>query len=76
MARCEQCGNEYLGSFQVVMPGAESHTFDCFECAISSLAPACGHCGCRIIGHGVEKESDFYCSAHCADAALHGAPAH
>jgi hypothetical protein len=72
MARCEQCGNEYRGSFQVVMPGAEAHTFDCFECAIATLAPHCGHCGCSIIGHGVERESAFYCSAHCADVALHG----
>lgn len=65
MARCDQCGNDYDKSFQVVMAG-ESHTFDSFECAIQKLAPACAHCGCRIIGHGVEQDEVIYCCAHCA----------
>jgi hypothetical protein len=30
------------------------------------LAPACNHCGCKIIGHGVESESAFYCCSHCS----------
>jgi hypothetical protein len=30
------------------------------------LAPTCAHCGCRIIGHGMEAEGVFYCCAHCA----------
>jgi hypothetical protein len=41
-------------------------TFDCFECAIHRLAPACSHCGCRIIGHGIEAGPTMYCCAHCA----------
>jgi hypothetical protein len=40
--------------------------FDSFECAIQHLAPTCGHCGCRIIGHGIETDSGFFCCAHCA----------
>lgn len=68
MARCEQCGNDYDKSFEVVMGGA-SHTFDSFECAIAVLAPACGHCRCRIIGHGMEVNGKFYCCAHCAHEA-------
>jgi hypothetical protein len=24
------------------------------------------HCGCRIIGHGVEDDGKFFCCAHCA----------
>ena len=63
---CEVCGNVYDKAFQVVMRG-QTHTFDCFECAIQMLAPLCQHCGCRIIGHGVETEAGrMFCGAHCA----------
>ena len=66
MGTCEVCGNEYDKAFQVSMNGG-THTFDSFECAINSLAPTCKHCGCRIIGHGVETGSGvMYCSASCA----------
>jgi hypothetical protein len=65
MATCEVCGNTYDKSFEVVMAG-ETHVFDSFECAIQSLAPKCEHCGCRIIGHGVEADGSIYCCAHCA----------
>lgn len=65
MAVCEVCGNDYDKSFQVTQ-GETSHTFDSFECAIHALAPRCGHCGCRIIGHGVEVEESFFCCANCA----------
>ena len=41
-------------------------TFDSFECAIHRLAPQCAHCGCRIIGHGVEAGQAIYCCVHCA----------
>jgi hypothetical protein len=65
MEACEVCGNEYDKSFEVLMGGA-SHTFDCFECAIQGLAPSCAHCGCRVIGHGVEESGRIFCCAHCA----------
>jgi len=42
------------------------HTFDSFECAIHAVAPVCEHCGCRVIGHGVEAEGRIFCCAHCA----------
>ncbi len=67
MAICEKCGNDYVGSFQVVMNG-ESHTYDSFECAIAALAPPCTHCGCKIIGHGVGAGGRLYCCDHCAKA--------
>ena len=63
--RCEVCGNVYDKSFEVRING-ELHIFDSFECAIHALAPTCAHCGCRIIGHGMEAEGVFYCCAHCA----------
>jgi hypothetical protein len=64
-AKCEVCGNIYDKAFEVVMAG-QSHVFDSFECAIHALAPTCDHCGCKIIGHGVEANGSFYCCAHCA----------
>lgn len=66
MATCEVCGNTYDKSFEVVMRG-ESHVFDSFECAIHALAPRCEHCGCRVVGHGVEADGAIFCCAHCAE---------
>jgi phage terminase large subunit GpA-like protein len=68
MARCEVCGNDYAMCFEVHAQG-KVHTFDSFECAIQRMAPICEHCQCRIIGHGVEADAHWYCSAHCARAA-------
>lgn len=65
MKKCDSCGNTYDKSFQVTMAGT-SYTFDSFECAIHKLAPACAHCGCRILGHGIEANGEFFCCAHCS----------
>jgi hypothetical protein len=65
---CEVCGNDYDKTIDVIVRG-ESHVFDSFECAIHALAPRCDHCGCPIIGHGVEAGEAFYCCAHCAHRA-------
>jgi hypothetical protein len=65
MSRCETCGNDYDKTFEVILEG-ETHTFDSFECAIHRLAPTCAHCGCRIVGHGVEADGEIYCCSHCA----------
>ena len=54
MARCEQCGNDYDKAFRVIDPQGGEHWYDCFECAITALAPVCGHCQTRIVGHGME----------------------
>ena len=68
MAKCEVCGNDYDKSFEVKAEG-KTHVFDSFECAIHALAPACAHCGCKVIGHGVEGNGRIYCCAHCAKKA-------
>ena len=68
MAKCEVCGNDYYLSFEVITAG-QRHVFDSFECAIHALAPTCEHCGCRIIGHGVEADGRMFCCAHCAGKA-------
>jgi hypothetical protein len=64
---CETCGNEYDKAFEVILADRR-HVFDCFECAIQALAPKCLHCGCRIVGHGVEERGRMFCCAHCAKA--------
>ncbi len=67
-SQCETCGNDYDKAFHVVIHGT-THTFDSFECAIAALAPTCAHCGCRVIGHGMEQAGRMFCCAHCAHKA-------
>jgi hypothetical protein len=69
MARCDVCGNDYDKAFTVKTATGTTHTFDSFECAIHQLAPTCQHCGCRIVGHGMEDDGTFFCCAHCAQEA-------
>jgi hypothetical protein len=64
---CEVCGNVYDKPIELIQNGT-SHVFDCFECAIHALAPECAHCGCRIVGHGMESEGQMFCCAHCAQS--------
>ena len=66
MAACEVCGNDYDKAFQVTAADGGRHVFDSFECAIHALAPTCDHCGCRIVGHGVEADGRMFCCVHCA----------
>jgi hypothetical protein len=70
MAKCSVCGNDYDKSFTVER-GSEKRVFDSFECAIQAMAPTCSHCGCRIVGHGMEADGRFFCCAHCAGQAGH-----
>jgi hypothetical protein len=66
MGVCEVCGNDYDKSFSISTADGVDHEFDSFECAVHALAPTCSHCGCRILGHGVESNVGIYCCAHCA----------
>jgi hypothetical protein len=66
MAQCEVCGNDYDKPLSVTLSGGKAHTFDSLECAVHALAPSCMHCGCRILGHGIEAHGKTYCCAHCA----------
>jgi hypothetical protein len=65
MAKCETCGNDYDRPLEITLDG-QRHSFDSFECAIHALAPTCEHCGCRIIGHGLQDGDRWFCCAHCA----------
>ncbi len=69
MATCDVCGNDYDKAFQVVSSDGTTRTFDSFECAIHAVAPSCSHCGCRVVGHGVEAGGEIFCCAHCAGRA-------
>jgi Rieske Fe-S protein len=66
MARCDTCGNDYDKAFRIVTASGQEHTFDSFECAVHLLAPTCNHCGCRVLGHGVEADGRIFCCVHCA----------
>lgn len=66
MGRCEMCGNDYDKSFRITTADGQTREFDSFECAIHAVAPECAHCGCKIIGHGVEGDGRMYCCGHCA----------
>src|SRR5262245_21808324 len=63
--KCDVCGNDYDKAFQIIR-GGETGTFDSFECAVHAMAPKCKHCGCMIIGHGLEARGAMYCCANCA----------
>ena len=64
---CERCGNSYDKPILIrTHDSSDEHVFDSFECAIDTLAPRCEHCGCRVIGHGVEDEGRIFCCASCA----------
>jgi hypothetical protein len=65
MGRCDACGNDYPKTMEIRRQGRLG-TFDSFECAIHMMAPVCEHCGCRVIGHGVEVGDRIFCCANCA----------
>src|SRR5260370_42096772 len=65
MAKCAHCGNDYDKTFEVKRDG-KTLAFDSFECAIHVMAPQCNHCGCRIIGHGVESGGKKFFCPYCA----------
>ena len=68
MPICDTCGNEYDKVFRVTAADGGTYVFDSIECAAQRVAPVCEHCGCRILGHGVEAEAKIFCCAHCAAA--------
>ncbi|MEW2489508.1 hypothetical protein [Streptomyces sp. NPDC048411] len=65
MAVCEVCSNDYEKAFEVRADGV-LHIFDSLECAAQRIAPSCENCQCRILGHGLQANGQFFCCAHCA----------
>jgi len=70
MGICEVCGNKYDKTFTVNIKN-ETHIFDSLECAIQAIAPSCSHCGCRVIGHGMEENDQIFCCHHCLEMGKH-----
>ncbi|MDX3770572.1 hypothetical protein OG963_03390 [Streptomyces sp. NBC_01707] len=66
MAVCEVCQNDYELAFEVRAAGGAVHIFDSIECAAQKMAPTCVNCQCRILGHGMQADGQFFCCAHCA----------
>jgi hypothetical protein len=69
MAQCATCGNDYDKAFTVRTADGAEHAFDSIECAAQRIAPACAHCGCRVLVHGVEAADLVFCCAACAQRA-------
>lgn len=70
MATCTVCGNEYHNTFTVTTADNRSYAFDSIECAAHMIAPACQHCGCKVLGHGLEAEGGrVFCCGACAGKA-------
>lgn len=63
---CSTCGNKYDKAFAVTTHDGGQYVFDSIECAVHRIAPECAHCGCRVLGHGVEANGTVYCCASCA----------
>ena len=66
MATCSTCGNDYDRSFHVQTHTGDEYDFDSIECAASKIAPQCEHCGCVVLGHGIQAGSTVFCCANCA----------
>jgi hypothetical protein len=66
VAACSTCGNDYELTFHVRTHTGEDYDFDSIECAAAKVAPQCAHCGCTVLGHGIQSGSAVYCCANCA----------
>lgn len=74
MARCDVCGNDYPLSFEVIDADGRHAVFDSIECAAHRIAPTCAHCGCRVLGHGIQDGERIFCCASCSrQAGVQGA---
>ena len=65
MTKCSVCGGTYKDMLVIRYRG-EERAFDSFECAVHAIAPACAHCGCKVIGHGIDEGGQIFCCRHCA----------
>lgn len=63
---CSVCGNDANWVYTVATAEGSDRTYDSIECLAHDLAPRCPHCGCQVLGHGVETNGSVYCCRHCA----------
>ena len=58
MAKCENCGNEYDKSFEIIV-GGKKHTFDSFECAIHKLHPNARFADVEYLGIASSRKARY-----------------
>ncbi|MFC7876635.1 hypothetical protein [Isoptericola sp. NPDC057391] len=69
MPVCDTCGNDYARAFTLTTHDGTTGVYDSFECAAHAVAPRCAHCGCTVLGHGVDVGEETFCCSHCARTA-------
>ncbi len=73
MVMCDVCGNNSDQPIEIKRR-EKTGVFDSFECAIHAIAPVCGHCGCKIIGHPTYALGTSFCCDHCVEHGMEGQP--
>jgi len=65
--RCLNCGENIEKDYILFINGTE-YTFDSFECAVNFMAPRCTNCNSVIMGQGVHREGEIFCTKDCASS--------
>jgi hypothetical protein len=69
MKVCEYCGGACRKAVRFVRPEGTVRCFDCVECALAALYPACETCGSALAEAGeLGPGESAYCSPLCAGA--------
>lgn len=63
--RCVNCGLNIEKDYILFVNGTE-FTFDSFECAVNFVAPRCACCNSIIMGRGIEKKGEMFCTPACS----------
>jgi hypothetical protein len=66
MRSCKKCGHAASTPVLVGIGDGPEYTFDCFECAIDTLAPRCPECGSVYLDRAVTFGGAQFCSKACA----------
>ncbi len=63
---CRKCGRASEVPVTVQFDSGPQYTFDCFDCAVETLAPRCPECGRVYLGRPVPFGDQHFCSTECA----------
>lgn len=66
MKVCRKCHLPARLPLTVQLDQGPKYTFDCFDCAIETLAPRCPECGRVYLGRPVTYAKQQFCSTACA----------
>lgn len=69
-SRCVNCGVDIEKDYILFINGTE-FTFDSFECALNFVAPRCTNCNSIVMGKGIRRDGDVYCSKSCSQQISH-----